>query len=180
MDAEDPLAEFRQRFHIPKTRTGKDCAYLCGHSLGLQPKSARSYLEQELRDWAELGVEAHFRGKQPWVPYHRLLTEQTAALVGAEPSEVVVMNSLTVNLHLMMASFYRPSVQRHKILIEAGAFPSDRYAVKSQVRSHGFDPASGVIELRPRGGEFCLRGDDIEELIAHEGESIALIMLGGV
>jgi kynureninase len=179
MDAADPLAQFRQRFHIPQTRSGEECIYLCGHSLGLQPKTARSYLEEELQDWAELGVEGHFQAKHPWMPYHRLLTEQTAALVGASPKEVVVMNSLTVNLHLMMASFYRPTRERHKILIERGAFPSDQYAVKSQIRFHGFSEDS-LIELTPREGEFCMRDEDVESLIEREGGSIALILLGGV
>ena len=180
MDARDPLAHFRERFYIPKTKGGTDCIYLCGHSLGLQPKTARSYIEQELRDWAELGVEGHLHAKAPWVPYHRLLTDQTAALAGAQPTEVVVMNSLTVNLHLMMATFYRPSSQRHKILIERAAFPSDQYAVKSQIRFHGFDPATSLVELKPRDGELCLRDEDIQALIELEGSSIALILLGGV
>jgi kynureninase len=180
MDARDPLAGFRDRFCIPKTKGGEECVYLCGHSLGLQPKSAASYLEQELRDWAKLGVEGHFQATNPWMPYHRLLTQQTAELVGAEWSEVVVMNSLTVNLHLMMASFYRPSSQRHKIVIEGGAFPSDQYAVKSQIRFHGFEPTTSLIELTARNGEFCIKDEDIAELIEREGESIALILLGGV
>ena len=180
MDARDPLAGFRERFCIPKMKSGEECLYLCGHSLGLQPKSAASYVEQELRDWAEFGVEGHFHAKNPWVPYHRLLTEQTAELVGAEATEGVVMNSLTVNLHLMMASFYRPTRQRHKIVIERGAFPSDQYAVKSQLRFHGFDPATSLIELSAREGESCIRDEDITELIEREGESIALIMPGGV
>jgi len=180
MDRSDPIAHFRQQFCIPKTRNGEECIYLCGHSLGLQPKSARDFLEQELRDWADLGVEGHFHAKNPWMPYHRLLTEQTAALVGARPTEVVVMNSLTVNIHLMMASFYRPTAQRHKILIERGAFPSDQYAVKSQLRFHGFDPEASLIELTPREEELCLREEEIVELIEREGKSIALIMLGGV
>ena len=180
MDAADPLAHFRDRFHIPKTKSGEECIYLCGHSLGLQPKSATTYLEQVLKDWAELGVEGHFYAKNPWITYQRLLTGQTAALVGAEPVEVVVMNSLTVNLHLMMASFYRPTPQRHKILIERGAFPSDQYAVKSQIRIHGYDPSTSLIELIPRKGESCIRDEDIESLIDREGESIALILLGGV
>ncbi len=180
MDARDPLAHFRDRFCIPKTKTGGDCIYLCGHSLGLQPKKASSYLEQELRDWAQLGVEGHFHAKSPWVPYHRMLAQQTADLVGAEASEVVVMNSLTVNLHLMMASFYRPTSNRHKILIERGAFPSDQYAVASQIRFHGFDPGSSLLELAPREGESCMRDEDIESLIDREGDSIALIMLGAV
>jgi kynureninase len=180
MDGRDPLAHFRGRFLIPKTRTGNECIYLCGHSLGLQPKTASTYLDQELRDWAQLGVEGHFHGKNPWMPYHRLLTAQTAALVGAQPTEVVVMNSLTVNLHLMMASFYRPTATRHKILIERGAFPSDQYAVKSQIHFHGLDPRSSLFELTPRDGEYCLRDEDIEALIEREGDSIALILLGGV
>ncbi len=180
MDEEDQLALFRERFCIPKKRDGSDAIYLCGHSLGLQPRTVSNYLEQELRDWAELGVEGHFHAKNPWMPYHRLLTEQTAELVGAEPQEVVVMNSLTVNLHLMMVSFYRPSSQRHKILIERGAFPSDQYAVKSQIRFHGFDPATSLIELSPREGESCVREEDVQSLIEREGERIALILLGGV
>jgi len=180
MDARDPLAHFRGRFCIPKTKTGDDCIYLCGHSLGLQPKTVSSYLEQELRDWAQLGVEGHFHAKNPWMPYHRLLTQQTATLVGAQPTEVVVMNSLTVNLHLMMVSFYRPTIGRHKILVERGAFPSDQYAVQSQIRFHGFDPASSLLELTPRDGESYLRDEDIESLIDRDGDSIALILLGGV
>jgi kynureninase len=180
MDAQDPLAQFRNRFHIPKTKTGEEFIYLCGHSLGLQPKSARAYLEQELKDWAELGVEGHFHAKNPWLPYHRLLTEPTAALVGAEPVEVVVMNSLTVNLHLMMASFYRPTPYRHKILIERGAFPSDQYAVNSQILFHGYEPSRSLIELVAREGESCIRDEDIESLIDRDGDSIALILLGGV
>ncbi|HKI26975.1 MAG TPA: kynureninase [Candidatus Sulfotelmatobacter sp.] len=180
MDARDPLAHFRSRFHFPKTNSVHDCIYLAGHSLGLQPKAAGSYLEQELQDWARFGVEGHFHARNPWVPYHRLLTQQTAALVGAEPSEVVVMNSLTVNLHLMMASFYRPTPTRNKILVEGGAFPSDQYAVNSQIRFHGFDPASALLELTPREGESFLRDEDIASLIEREGSSIALILLGGV
>jgi len=180
MDARDPLATFRERFLIPKIATGEDCIYLCGHSLGLQPKTARSYLDQELRDWAQLGVEGHFHAKNPWMPYHRTLTQHTAALVAAEPLEVVVMNSLTVNLHLMMASFYRPTRERNKILIEGGAFPSDQYAVNSQIRFHGFDPETSLLELTPRPGESCLRDEDMKSLIDREGDSIALILLGGV
>lgn len=180
MDARDPLAHFRERFFFPKTTDGTDSLYLCGHSLGLQPKSVHSYLEQALDDWATFGVEGHFHAKNPWMPYHRMLTQQTADMVGAEPAEVVVMNSLTVNLHLMMTSFYRPTTQRHKVVIERGAFPSDQYAVKSQILFHGFDPATSLLELTPRDGESCLRDEDIELLVEREGESIALIMLGGV
>ncbi len=180
MDASDPLVHLRDRFHIPQTKIGDECVYLCGHSLGLQPKAARAYVEEELQDWAKLGVEGHFHAKHPWMPYHRFLTEDMATLAGARPSEVVVMNSLTVNLHLMMVSFYRPTSARHKILIERGAFPSDQYAVQSQIRFHGLDPASSLIELTPREGESCMRDEDIEALIEREGDSIALILLGGV
>ena len=180
MDAQDALARYRERFHIPKRPDGENCIYLCGHSLGLQPKTVRGYIEQELEDWAKLGVEAHFRGKNPWMPYHRLLTEQTARLVGAKPVEVVVMNSLTVNLHLMMVSFYRPTKERHKIVVEESAFPSDQYAVKSQIRYHGFDPATSLVQLKPQTGERVLRDEDIVRLIERDGDSIALVMLGGV
>ena len=179
MDERDPLKGYRERFFFPKT-AGGDCVYLCGHSLGLQPKTAAAYIEQELKEWARLGVEGHFRAKNPWMPYHRLLTEQTAELVGAKPLEVVVMNSLTVNLHLMMVSFYRPTQERHKIVVERGAFPSDQYAVQSQIRFHGFDPATSLIELTPLPGESCLRDEEIESLIERAGDEIALIMLGGV
>jgi kynureninase len=179
MDARDPLAGYRKRFFIPQ-HAGQDCVYLSGHSLGLQPKSAAAYVQQELDDWAALGVEGHFRAKHPWMPYHKLLVEQTAAVVGAKPCEVVVMNSLTVNLHLMMVSFYRPTPSRHKIVIERGAFPSDQYAVKSQIHYHGYDPATSLIELTPRQGEACLRDEDIVSLIEQSGNDIALTLLGGV
>jgi kynureninase len=180
MDNRDPLAGLRERFHFPRTKTGGQCIYLCGHSLGLQPKTVSEYVEQELAAWAQLGVEGHFHATRPWVPYHRLLAEQTASLVGAKPHEIVVMNSLTVNLHLMMVSFYRPTPQRHKILIEGAAFPSDQYAVQSQLRFHGFDPESSLIELSPREGEWCIRDEDVESLIEDQGDSIALILLGNV
>jgi kynureninase len=180
MDELDPLKKYRERFLFPKMADGSACIYLCGHSLGLQPTTAAAYIEQELDDWAELGVEGHFRARNPWMPYHRLLTEQTAELVGANPAEVVVMGSLTVNLHLMMVSFYRPTPRRHRIVVERGAFPSDQYAVKSQILFHGFDPATSLIELTSREGEACLRDEDIELLINRHGDEIALIMLGGV
>ncbi len=180
MDQSDPLASYRRRFCFPKTARGEDCVYLCGHSLGLQPSSVPEYIGQELKDWAQLGVEAHVRARNPWIPYHRLLTEQTAELVGAKPAEVVVMNSLTVNLHLMMVSFYRPTRQRFKVVIERGAYPSDQYAVKSQIRFHGLEIAASLVELTPRAGESCLREEDIESQIEREGDSIALILLGGV
>src|ERR1700677_5412141 len=180
MTAADPLAAYRDRFHIPKKSAGSDCVYLCGHSLGLQPRSARAYIEQELQDWARLGVEGHFHAKNPWMPYHELLNAPTARLVGALPSEVVVMNSLTVNLHLMMVSFYRPTPARHKIVTEANAFPSDQYAVQSQIRFHGYDPAKSLVEIVPRPGETAIRTEDIEQLVAEKGGEIALILLGGV
>jgi kynureninase len=180
MTATDSLAPYRDRFHIPKTPAGSDGVYLCGHSLGLQPKSARAYIDQELQDWERFGVEGHFHARNPWMPYHELLTASTARLVGALPSEVVVMNSLTVNLHLMMVSFYRPTPKRHKILIESSAFPSDQYAVQSQISFHGYDPAQSLLEIAPRPGEATIRTEDIEELIAEKGEQIALAMLGGV
>jgi kynureninase len=180
MDERDPLRNYRERFLLPKAADGGACVYLCGHSLGLQPATTAVYIEQELKEWAQLGVEGHFRATNPWMPYHKLLTEQTAALVGAKPIEVVVMNSLTVNLHLMMVSFYRPTASKHKIVVERGAFPSDQYAVKSQIRFHGFDPASSLIELAPLPGEDCLRDEQISSLIEGSGDEIALIMLGGV
>jgi len=180
MTTADPLAPYRDRFHIPKTPGGSDCVYLCGHSLGLQPKSARAYVEQELQDWAHLGVEGHFHAKNPWMLYHESLTAPTARLVGALPSEVVVMNSLTVNLHLMIVSFYRPTPQRHKIVIESNAFPSDQYAVQSQISFHGYDPAESLLEIAPRPGETSVRTEDIEKLLAEKGEQIALSLLSGV
>ena len=176
----DSLRAFRERFHIPKMANGSDCVYLCGHSLGLQPKSAREYVEQELEDWAQLGVEGHFQARNPWMPYHEILSAPISRLVGALPIEVVGMNSLTVNLHLMMVSFYRPTSKKNKILIESNAFSSDQYAVKSQIQYHGYDPGESLIELKPRSGETSIRTEDIEERIACDGDKIALVMLGGV
>jgi len=178
LDASDPLRSFRDEFHIPKGPDGRDCIYLTGNSLGLQPKSARAYVEEVMDDWAKLGVEGHFRARHAWMPYHENLTHGTARLVGALPHEVVVMNTLTVNLHLMMVSFYRPTRERHKVIVEAGAFPSDQYAVASQVRHHGFDPATSIIELKPRPGEKLLRAEDMVEAIETHGRSVALVMLG--
>ncbi len=180
LDRNDPLASFRSRFHIPSGADGKPLTYLCGHSLGLQPKNVRAYIEQELKDWEHLGVEGHFQAKKPWLSYHELLTEQTARLVGGLPSEVVVMNSLTANLHLMMISFYRPSGKRRKILFESIPFPSDRYAIESQVKLHGGDPRSDMLELQPRPGETSIRHEDIEALVRKERDTLALIMMGGV
>ena len=180
LDAHDALAHFRDEFHVPKHRDGSDSIYLCGNSLGLQPKGVRAAIEQELVDWERLGVEGHFHGKNPWYSYHEPLLAPAAQVVGAKPSEVALMNSLTTNLHLLMVSFYRPSGARRKILIEGSAFPSDRYAVASQARFHGLDPAEAVIELQPRPGEDCLRQEDIEALLKREGDQIALVLFGGV
>jgi kynureninase len=154
--------------------------YLCGNSLGLQPKRTKAYIDQELEDWANLGVEGHIHAKNPWLPYHEFLTEGMAKVVGGLPHEVIVMNTLSVNLHLMMASFYRPTKDRFKILIESDAFPSDLYAVESQVAFHGFDKGEGVLKLYPRDGEVTLRPEDILDTIENEGDSIALILLGNV
>lgn len=179
MDRKDSLAHYRSQFYIPQVN-GKDSIYLTGNSLGLQPKSARAAIEQEMLDWENLGVEGHFHGKNPWFHYHKFLTDKTAKLVGAKPIEVVVMNNLTVNLHLLMASFYRPSKDRFKIVVEAGAFPSDQYAVESQARMHGFDPAEAIVEIAPRDGEHALRTEDILQVIKQHGNSIKLVMLSGV
>lgn len=177
-DAQDPLSHFRDQFFFPKSTGAGETIYLAGNSLGLQPKRTREYIDQELEDWAYLGVEGHFEAKHPWLPYHENVTEMSARLVGAQPQEVVVMNTLTTNLHLMMVSFYRPTKTRHKILIEAGAFPSDQYAVASQAKFHGFDPHTSVIEARPRDGEQTLRTEDLIAQIEREGESLALVLLG--
>jgi len=178
LDKNDSLNSYRSKFHIPKQKNGEPYVYLCGNSLGLQPKSTEENLLQELKDWKNLGVEGHFHAKNPWMPYHEFLTESMARVVGAKPMEVVVMNTLTVNLHLLMVSFYRPSAERNKIVIEADAFPSDKYAVESQIRFHGFDPKECLIELKAREGEVLLREEDIKQIINEKGEEIALIMLG--
>ncbi|KXK55553.1 MAG: Kynureninase [Chlorobi bacterium OLB7] len=157
MDRDDPLAELRGEYHIPKTVEGEEFIYLCGNSLGLQPKGTRAAIEQELKDWAELGVDGHFESKHPWYSYHEAFREPAARLVGALPGEVVVMNTLTTNLHLMMVSFYRPTRERYRVLIEENAFPSDLYAVRSQAAFHGYDPDDAVMLLRPRHGEDAVR-----------------------
>ena len=179
MDRADPLADYRHKFHIPHHQHG-DEIYLCGNSLGLQPIATERYLREELEDWARLGVKAHFAGRRPWMPYHELFSERSARLVGAETLEVVNMNSLTVNLHLMMVSFYRPTAARHRILIERSAFPSDRYAAASQIRFHGFDPATSLVELAPAGNRRELDMDEVEAVIRAEGERLALVLLPGV
>ncbi len=179
LDQNDPLREFRAEFHIPKM-DGKEHLYLCGNSLGLQPKSTKAAILQELSDWETFGVEGHFHAKKPWMAYHEYLNEKLARIVGAKSSEVVAMNSLTTNLHLLMASFYRPTKLRHKIVIETSAFPSDQYAVASQLRFHGYDPHEAMIELAPRPGEDVLRTEDIVAWFDKNGSEVALVLMGGV
>lgn len=179
-DQNDLLASYRSRFHIPKDNQGKELIYMTGNSLGLQPKSTKDYIHQELEDWANLGVEGHTNAKHPWLHYHEFLTENMANVVGAKPIEVVVMNTLTANLHLMMVSFYKPTSKRYKILIEADAFPSDKYAVESQLRHHGFDPKDGLVLWKARKGEELVNYDDLEAILEAQGHEIALVMIGGV
>ncbi len=180
LDALDELSTYRNQFHIPKDTQGHELIYLCGNSLGLQPKSTKQYINQELEDWANLGVEGHIEGKTPWMHYHEFLTESMAKVVGAKPIEVVTMNTLTTNLHLLMVSFYKPTQKRYKIVIEADAFPSDKYAVESQLRHHGFDDKEGLILWKAREGEELVRYEDLETIMATQGDEIALIMIGGV
>ncbi|MGI9645728.1 MAG: kynureninase, partial [Ilumatobacteraceae bacterium] len=174
LDAADPLARFRDEFELP------DGIYLVGNSLGALPKAARTHVTTELDRWSSLGVEGHFTGDLAWKDYHGLLTDQLAALVGARRDEVVAMNALTVNLHLLMVSFYRPTRERHKILIEHHAFPSDHFAVESQIRQRGFDPADSLILAAPRAGEETLRTDDVLATIREHGDELALVLLPGV
>ena len=178
-DAEDPLNGFRARFHIPQ-HNGQDSIYFTGNSLGCMPKEAKRYIEEELEDWASLGVEGHFESRRPWVKYHEFFSESLGRIVGAHPHEVVAMGSLTANLHLLMASFYRPEGSRTKILCEAKAFPSDRYALESQLKIHGLDPEKDLIIIRPREGEHLLRTEDILEAIETNGDRIATVLMGGV
>lgn len=180
MDAEDPLRPYRDRFHLPLGKDGKPLIYFAGNSLGLMPKAARDYVQQELDDWAKLGVDGHFHGRTPWYSYHEVFREKAARLVGAKPGEVVMMNSLTINLHLMMVSFYRPTKQRYKILMEAPAFPSDTYAVKSQIAAHRFDPKDALVEISPREDEHTIHRGDIESLLEDHGDMFALVLLAGV
>jgi len=179
LDGSDSLAGYRSRFHFPEP-AGDEPIYFTGNSLGLMPKKAREYVDQEFEDWARLGVAAHMAARHPWLPYHEFLTEQMTRIIGAKPIETVVMNSLTVNLHLMMVSFYRPTSERYKVVIEKGAFPSDQYAVESQIKCHGREPRETLIELSPREGEFTLRTGDIVETIEREGKHVAMVLLGGV
>ena len=179
LDRQDPLRSYREQFHFPQHQ-GSDVLYFCGNSLGLQPKGVKDALLQELEHWQTYGVEGHFRGEMPWMYYHKFLSAQTARLVGAQEEEVVVMNTLTTNLHLMMVSFYQPTSDRYKIVMEAGAFPSDQYAVESQVRFHGFAPEEAIVEVAPREGEETLRTEDIIETIERQGAQTALVLFAGV
>ncbi|MBL7772795.1 MAG: kynureninase [Chitinophagaceae bacterium] len=179
MDDADDLAKYRTAFLHPKLH-GKKAIYFCGNSLGLQPVKARDYLQEELDDWAEYGVEGHFEAKRPWFKYHHYFTQSAARLVGAKESEVVMCNTLSVNLHLLMLSFYRPTKKRFKIIMEAGAFPSDMYAVETQVKMHGFDPKTAIIELTPAKGKHTLELSDILATIKKHKNTLALVMMGGV
>jgi kynureninase len=180
LDAADKLAHFASEFHHPFDADGRKLLYFGGHSLGLQPKSAVQHVEQELADWRRLGVLGHHQAERPWIGYHERLASGLAELLGADASEVVAMNSLTVNLHLMMVSFFRPDGARNRVLIESSAFPSDRYAVVSQLEFHGLDAAETLIELEPRQGERTLRTEDVIERIESEGARLALVLLPGV
>lgn len=179
LDAADPLSKFRERFIFPQHH-GEDALYFTGNSLGLQPKSALGALQTEIEDWAEHGVEGHFRARNPWMNYHELFSDHLASIVGGKPSEVVAMNALTVNLHLLLISFYNPKGSRKKIICEAKAFPSDRYALLSQIAFHGGDPATDLIEIAPRDGEELIDLDDVLKAIEEAGEDLATVMMGGV
>lgn len=178
-DKNDSLAAYRHEFYIPQ-HNGEDVVYFTGNSLGLQPKRLKSFIDQELHDWSTLGVEGHFLAKHPWFSYHELLTEQAKEIVGAKSSEVVYMNQLTVNLHLLMVSFYRPIKSRYKIICEAKAFPSDQYALESQVKFHGYNPDEAIVEISPREGEYLWRTEDILKVIEENKDTAALLMMGGV
>lgn len=180
LDCADNLQKFRGEFHIPRAPDGGEEVYLVGNSLGLQPKRVAAYVAEELEHWRTMGVRGHHEGKHPWLPYHEFLTEPMARIVGGQPDEVVVMNSLTINLHLMLATFYQPTRQRNKILIETRAFPSDRYAVDSQIRWHGLDPRESLVICEPRTSEWALREDDICERIERHQNELAIILFPGV
>lgn len=177
-DAKDSLSQFRNQFILPTDKEGKPLIYLCGNSLGLQPRLTQEYLQQELNDWGKYGVEGHTEAQNPWLPYHEFLTKTMAEIVGAKSIEVVIMNTLTTNLHLMMVSFYRPTKTKYKIVVESDAFPSDKYAMESQLKFHGFDSNDGLILWKPRKGEELCRFEDLEEIMKQQGDTIALLMIG--
>src|SRR5437667_3139955 len=180
LDREDPLSDFREKFSLPLGKDGKPVIYFAGNSLGLMPKSARQIVDDELDNWAKLGVDAHHATGTPWYSYHEALREPTARLVGANSLEVICMNSLTVNLHLMMATFYRPTKSRFKVLMEEPAFPSDTYAIKTQLIHHGLDPKDALVLARPRKGEFTVRAEDIFDVIDEHADRLAVVMMGAV
>src|SRR5260370_31559953 len=180
LDAEDPLRDFREKFHLPLGKDRKPVIYFAGNSLGPMPKSARQIVDEELDNWASLGVDAHHATGTPWYSYHEALREPTARLIGAKPLEVICMNSLTVNLHLMMATFYLPTKSRFRILMEETAFPSDTYAIKTQIVHHGIDPKEALILARPRKGELTIRTEDIVDLIEKNADQVAVVMFGGI
>lgn len=179
LDEQDQLSGFRAQYLFPQHKEA-DAIYFCGNSLGLQPKNVADAITYELDRWQRLGVEGHFNGEPRWIDYHKALEPQSAHVVGALPEEIIIMNTLTVNLHLMMVSFYRPTSDRYKIIMEAGAFPSDQYAVESQIRFHGFNPEDAIIEVKPREGEELLRTEDIVATIEREGAQVALVLFGGI
>lgn len=178
-DQLDPLRTHREQFHFPQ-RDGRDAIYFCGNSLGLQPKKVKPAIEQELNDWQHHAVEGYWKAENPWLYYQQYCSKPLTNIVGANQDELTVMNTLTVNLHLLLMSFYRPTTQRFKVLMEAGAFPSDQYAVETQVRMHGLDPETAIIEVAPRPGEHLIREEDIFEIIEKESSSLALILFGGI
>jgi kynureninase len=180
MDAQDPLRDFREHFYLPVGKDGKPLIYFAGNSLGPMPKSARHIVEEELDNWAALAVDAHHAAGTPWYSYHEALREPISRLAGAKPTEVICMNSLTVNLHLMMATFYRPTKSRFKILMEEPAFPSDTYAIKTQIVHHGLSPKDALVLARPRKGEFTVRTEDIVDLIEKDPNQLAVVMIGAV
>ena len=171
---------YQEKFHFPIQENGEKHIYLCGNSLGLQSKNTESFVIQELDDWKKLGVAGHFQARKPWLPYHEFLSESYSKIIGSKESEVVAMNTLSVNLHLMLVSFYRPDTLRNKIIIEGDAFPSDIYAVESHIRHHGLDPSESLIKLKPREGEVTIRLEDVKSVIQQNADSVSLIMLGGV
>lgn len=179
LDEKDELKSFRDKFYIPVVN-GKECIYFTGNSLGLQPRTTQDYVVNELEDWANFGVEGHFHARKPWMPYHEIFPKQLSKIVGSKENEVVVMNSLTVNLHLLMVSFYRPTKERYKIICEAKAFPSDQYAFESQLTFHGLNPEEALIEVSPKEGEHTLVTEDIVETIKKHGSSVSLVLFGGV
>lgn len=178
-DKADGLASFKSKFHFPQ-HAGKDAIYFCGNSLGLQARAVEAAIRQELEDWQNLAVEGYFRAKNPWLFYHTHFSETMAGMMGCSPEEVTVMNTLTVNLHLILQSFYRPTKERYRIVMEAGAFPSDQYALETLVRLHGLDPDDALVEIHPREGEKLLRTEDILDTIARQGNSLALTLMGGI